>query len=197
MLQKVCVKGYRALKDFEIDLPAGRPLVLIGENATGKSTILDALSMICAVASGRAGRAILQRGGWAAVSWAGASADIEMTVRFSEQSPIFRKGGAPVEYMVRLGAVRSGPTILDEEVRIYKQGLDQRPFIALKGGTGRWANKRPDKSQRSGGAGCLGRNRDRLRARRDLRRGPVPDADAGEGGSPVDRVLPVVRARSP
>jgi predicted ATPase len=118
MLQKVCVKGYRALKDFEIDLPAGRPLVLIGENATGKSTILDALSMICAVAS----------------------ADIEMTVRFSEQSPIFRKGGAPVEYMVRLGTVRSGPTILDEEVRIYKQGLDQRPFIALKGGTGRWAS---------------------------------------------------------
>jgi len=52
MLQRIQIKGYRALKDFELDLPAGKLLVLIGENATGKSTILDGLSMLCAVANG-------------------------------------------------------------------------------------------------------------------------------------------------
>jgi predicted ATPase len=39
---------------------------------------------------------------------------------------------------VRLGAVRAVPTILDEEVRVYKNGLDQRPFLALKGGASPW-----------------------------------------------------------
>lgn len=134
MLQRIQIKGYRALKDFELDLPAAKPLVLIGENATGKSTILDGLAMLCAVASGRAGRAIADRGGWAAVSWAGASGEIEILARFSEQSAIFQGERAPVEYAVRLGAVRSVPTILDEEVRVYKNGLDKRPFVALKGG---------------------------------------------------------------
>jgi predicted ATPase len=120
MLQKIRIQGYRALKDFELDLPAGRPLVLIGENATGKSTILDAISMICAVANGRVGRAILDRGGWAAVSWPGTS-DIELWVRFSEQSRVFTNEQAPVEYMVRLGSTRAIPTVLDEEVRVYSR----------------------------------------------------------------------------
>ena len=140
MLQKIRIKGYRALKDFELDLPPGLPLVLIGENATGKSTILDALSMICAVANGRIGRAILDRGGWAAVAWMGASADIELTVRFSPDSPIFEHDRAPVEYMVRLGSTRSVPTVLDEEVRIYKNGLDEPPLVVLKGGATRWVS---------------------------------------------------------
>lgn len=138
MLEKISIKGYRALKDFELDLPAGSPLVLIGENATGKSTILDAISMICAIANGRVGRAILDRGGWAAVAWVGTSSDIELTVRFSKESPIFQKEGGAVEYMVRLGSVRSIPTVLDEEVRIYKKGFDKKPFVALKGGAARW-----------------------------------------------------------
>ncbi|MCC6552366.1 MAG: AAA family ATPase [Polyangiaceae bacterium] len=139
MLQWIRVKGYRALKDFEIELPAGRPLVLIGENATGKSTILDAIAMICAVANGRAGRTILDRGGWAAVAWAGTSSDIELTVRFSHEASIFFQAeGAPVEYMVRLGSTRSIPTVLDEEVRVYKRGIDRKPLVVLKGGAARW-----------------------------------------------------------
>ncbi len=141
MLQRIQIKGYRALKDFELDLPAGKLLVLIGENATGKSTILDGLSMLCAVANGRAGRAIADRGGWAAVSWAGASGDIQISTRFSEQSAIFEKEKAPVEYAVHLSSVRGVPTILDEEVRIYRNGLDQSPFVALKGGgPSRWVS---------------------------------------------------------
>jgi predicted ATPase len=139
MLEQIRIKGYRALKDFELVLPAGRPLVLIGENATGKSTILDALSMICAVANGRAGRAILDRGGWAAVAWLGINTEIELVIRFSDGAPIFSMEGGPVEYMVRLGHIRSIPTVLDEEIRIYKRGIDSKPFVALKGGSQRWA----------------------------------------------------------
>jgi len=138
MLQKIRIKGYRALKEFELELPEGRPLVLIGENATGKSSILDAISMICAVADGNAGRAIHDRKGWQAVTWAGTAAEIEFVVRFSGRSPTFGREGAPTEYMVRFSASRSVPTVVDEEVRIYKNGPDAKPFVALKGGMDGW-----------------------------------------------------------
>ncbi len=140
MIQNIRIKGYRALKDFELEFPPGKPLVLIGENATGKSTILDGIALICAVANGRGGRFILDRGGWTAAAWAATSQEIELTVRFSEQSPIFkREGGAQVEYFVRLGNVRMVPTVLDEEVRTYRDGFAKRPFVAMKGGTETWA----------------------------------------------------------
>jgi predicted ATPase len=140
MIENIRIKGFRALKDVEIALPAGKPLVLIGENGSGKSTILDALAMIGAAANGRAGRAILDRGGWEAITWAGRSTEVELCVRFSERSAVFKKEGAPVEYMVRFGSLRSNPTVLDEEVRIYKQGLGKRPFVALKGGAASWVS---------------------------------------------------------
>lgn len=137
MLRKIRIKGYRGLKDLEIELPAGLPLVLIGENASGKSTILDALSMLCHVAEGKAGRAILNRGGWKAVTWLGAAGDIELQVLFGENS--FEQDRGPVEYYVRLGNIRSVPTVLDEEVRVFKRGLDQNPLVVLKGGANGWA----------------------------------------------------------
>lgn len=140
MIETIRIKGFRALKDVEIALPAGKPLVLIGENASGKSTILDALAMICAAANGRVGRTILDRGGWEAITWAGTSTEVELVVRFSHQSPVFQKEGAPVEYMIRLGSMRSIATVLDEEIRIYKQGLTKRPLVVLKGGVANWVS---------------------------------------------------------
>ncbi len=138
MLDKIRVKGFRALKDVEIDLPPGWPLVLIGENGSGKTTILDAVALICAAANGRLGRAISDRGGWAAVTWAGASGEIELAARFSARSLVIENAGAPVEYMIRLGSLRSIPTVLDEEVRIYDRGLDRPPSVVLKGGAEHW-----------------------------------------------------------
>lgn len=137
MLHKVRIKGYRALHDLELSLPVGRPLVLIGGNATGKSTILDALSLIQAVADGRAGRGILNRGGWNAVTWAGGGGELELGVQFAAGTPIF--AGEVVEYRVRLGGTRSGPTVLAEELEVYKEGLDRAPTVVLKGGSAGWA----------------------------------------------------------
>jgi predicted ATPase len=138
MLESIRINGFRALKDVQLDLPHGKPIVLIGENGSGKSTLLDAVALVCATASGRAGRAILDRGGWDAVRWAGTAKEIELTVRFSKNSAVFVKEKAPVEYMIRFGGVRSNPTVLDEEVRVYKPGYD-KPFVALKGGAAPWA----------------------------------------------------------
>jgi predicted ATPase len=134
MLTKIRIKGYRALRDVELDIPAGQPLVLIGENATGKSSLLDALALLCAVADGRVGRAISDRSGWPAVAWSGSNAPIELLVRFSGQFAAFEDDGGVVEYEIRIGNVRSIPTVVDEQIRVYKRGLDQEPLRVLAAG---------------------------------------------------------------
>lgn len=136
MLRKIRIKGYRGLKDVELELPAGLPVVLIGENASGKSTILDALAVLCRLARGQGGDAIYDRGGWSAITWLGAGREIEFSLLFDENAFPAERGA--VEYYVRLGAERSVATVVDEELRIYKHGYD-RPFIALKGGAKPWA----------------------------------------------------------
>jgi predicted ATPase len=138
MLDKIRIKGFRALKDVEIDLPPGKPLVLIGENASGKTTILQAIDLLSRVADGQSGKAIHDAGGWAAVAWAGTSTEIEIAARFSERSPVCQGERAPVEYMIRLGSSRSIPTVLDEEVRVYQHGVDHPPTVVLKGGAASW-----------------------------------------------------------
>jgi predicted ATPase len=137
MIESIRIRGFRALKDVEIRFPPGKPLVLIGENGSGKTTILDALALIGATANGRAGRAILDRGGWEAVAWAGTASEIELVVRFAATD-----GAGRVEYMVRFARERAVPTVLAEEVRSYdgdgetarlelRAGLKDQRFNAL------------------------------------------------------------------
>jgi predicted ATPase len=134
MIESIRIRGFRALKDVEVRCPPGKPLVLIGENGCGKTTILDALALLGATANGRAGRAILDRGGWEAVAWAGTASEIELVVRFAAGALPVEDRGAPVEYMVRFGKGRGVPTVLAEEVRLYTQGLGEAPFVVLQGG---------------------------------------------------------------
>lgn len=140
MLRRVRITGYRALKDVTIEVTPGVPAVLIGENASGKTTLLDALALLRSVAQGRGGAAISSRGGWDAVRWRGSADHVELTATFSEDS--FPEERGPVEYFVRLGAERRVPTVLDEEVRVYERAPGEPPFVVLKGGVRAWAHNR-------------------------------------------------------
>ena len=61
MLNKLHVKGYRLLDDFTADF--GALTVVIGANATGKSTLLDCLRFIAQIASFELGEATSWHGG--------------------------------------------------------------------------------------------------------------------------------------
>jgi predicted ATPase len=134
MLESIHIKGYRALKDVELRLSPSVPLVLIGENGSGKSSLLDALDLITALAHGRGGEAIYSRGGWDAIAWAGSAAEIELTVRFSSASAFFRGERGQVEYFLKLGRERGGPLVLEEQVRVERDGFPE-PFVAMQGGS--------------------------------------------------------------
>jgi len=61
MIKKLEIDGYRLLDGFEADL--GRLTVVIGANATGKSTLLDCLQLISQCASYPVNEALLWHGG--------------------------------------------------------------------------------------------------------------------------------------
>lgn len=137
-LERLKVKGFRCVKDCGIDFPNGLPLVLIGENATGKSTIIDAAAMVCAVASGEIDRAILDRGGWGTVARGGIGGEVEFVARFATDLHDIGAVGCPVEYTIRLGHKRGAPAVIDEEIKTYALANDHDPILILKGGVSRW-----------------------------------------------------------
>jgi predicted ATPase len=65
MITKIEVDGYRLLHDFRADL--GELTVVVGRNATGKSTLLDFLKFLSQVADRPVNSALRERGGMVSV----------------------------------------------------------------------------------------------------------------------------------
>jgi len=105
----ISIKGFRRLADVELEL---RPLnVLIGANGIGKSSFLDALSLLSSAAHGSLSRAISDLGGMSALvtydRGPGLSFDISMEV----------KDHAPLRYALRLKLQGTGYSIVEEVLR--------------------------------------------------------------------------------
>ena len=88
-LSRLSARKYRSLRDESIDLNALN--VFIGANASGKSTILDALRFLHEGIQTRDFRnPVFARGGIVHLAWKGEAADqIELAVRFEEEVKTF------------------------------------------------------------------------------------------------------------
>lgn len=83
MITRLVVKGFRALKDFALDVPRGAPVVLIGANGTGKTTVLEAIDFLRELTeAGGAQRAFQRRGGFDAVATRGGDGRVEFAVEY-------------------------------------------------------------------------------------------------------------------
>lgn len=138
MLSKITVRGFRALKEVTIELPPGKPIVLIGENASGKSSLLDALALIAAFARGEGGHALYERGGWNTVAWQGAAETIEFELEFAPESHFFRADRGIVRYSLCVGLESGTPAVLREQIGVTKPG-HERPLVVLQGGSHAYA----------------------------------------------------------
>jgi|Deesub1362B_J571_1020462.scaffolds.fasta_scaffold00998_11 predicted ATPase len=82
-LRRLKVKNYKSLKSF--DVAFGDFNVLIGENASGKSNILDCLKFLSEAVEGNLGSAVNRRGGYNKIVFGGnKDYSIEITVEFEE-----------------------------------------------------------------------------------------------------------------
>ena len=129
-LSRLSAKNYRSLRDESIELNALN--VFIGANASGKSTILDALRFLHEGIQTRDFRnPVFARGGIVHLAWKGeAAAQVELVVRLEEEVRTF-------EWSVRL--VRDGYEFhVEERVDGLSRGSPSTHLLESRGGEGWW-----------------------------------------------------------
>ena len=118
-INRIQISGFRRL--LSVELPVRPFMVLIGANGVGKTSFLDALSMLSASASGNLNRMLSYFGGITSLLTRGKSEDLafllDMTV----------PGHEPLEYELRLAPKGTGYAVSRELLCQRRQGFDD-PF---------------------------------------------------------------------
>ena len=118
-VKKIRITGFRRLRDIDIEM---RPLmVLIGANGVGKSSILDALSLLSASAAGKLNTSLNDLGGVADVSTRGQSGKI--TLQTEMECPGFK----PLKYHLEVEVKGQGYGIPFERLS-QEKGEYPEPF---------------------------------------------------------------------
>ncbi len=107
-VKKIHIKGFRRLRALEIEM---RPLmVLIGVNSVGKTSILDAVSLLSASAAGKLNMTLNSLGGVADVSTRGQSGKISL------EADMECPGHEPLHYQLEIEAKGQGYAIPVEKL---------------------------------------------------------------------------------
>jgi predicted ATPase len=119
-VKKIRITGFRRLGEVEIEM---RPLmVLIGANSVGKTSILDAVSLLSASAAGELNIALNRIGGVSDVSTRGQSRKI--TLEAEMDCP----GHKPLQYQLEVEARGQGYGIPLERLSQAREGEYPEPF---------------------------------------------------------------------
>ena len=122
-------KGFRRLADFQLEL---RPLcVLIGANASGKTSVLDAFSLLARSAAGRLKKTLSDMGGIVANLTGGDARWMDLKVSTETD------GGKPIHYELGLKPQGVGYEIIGESLYSQEPGSPDLCYIeSLHGNTG-------------------------------------------------------------
>ena len=78
MLRRLRVKNFKLLRDVDITFEADIPTVLIGPNASGKSTVLEVIDFLSRCAVDGLAKAVVAHGGMQEIKTSGAEGPIEI-----------------------------------------------------------------------------------------------------------------------
>jgi predicted ATPase len=119
MIKRIKINGFRRLE--EVDLPVRPFMVLIGANGVGKSSLLDAFSLLSASATGKLNQTLSQFGGITSLLTRGRAEELSLLVDMDVP------GYQPLEYELHLSPKSSGYAISREILSQAREGYDQ-PF---------------------------------------------------------------------
>lgn len=126
-INRIRIGGFRRLLD--IDLPVRPFMVLIGANGVGKTSFLDALSVLSASASGNLNSILSQFGGITSLLTRGKSEDLSLLVDMTVP------GHEPLEYKLRLAPKGTGYSISKESLTQQRTGYPD-PFLHIDSSDG-------------------------------------------------------------
>ncbi|MDO9508841.1 MAG: AAA family ATPase [Thermovirgaceae bacterium] len=118
-INRIRISGFRRLQ--EMDLPMKTFMVLIGANGVGKTTLLDAFSMLSASASGKLNSTLSGFGGIGNLLTRGRCSEISFFVDMDIP------GHRPLEYELHLEPKGTGYSISRETLSQTREGYDE-PF---------------------------------------------------------------------
>lgn len=121
-INRIRIGGFRRL--MEVDLQVRPFMVLIGANGVGKTSLLDALSLLSASASGNLSSMLSQFGGVAGLLTRGKSDELSFLVDMSVP------GHDPLEYTLQIAAKGTGHSISRETLSQQKKGFSE-PFFHI------------------------------------------------------------------
>lgn len=121
------IQGFRRLYDFETEL---KPMmVLIGANSVGKTSLLEAWSLVAASADGRLQQTVSDMGGFGAILSNGSSDPMVLDLRM----PV--AGHEPIDYRLELTGESSGFQISKEKLSQYQPRggrTPEHPFLFIQ-----------------------------------------------------------------
>jgi len=118
-ISQVKIGGFRRL--WQVSLPVRPLMVLIGANGVGKTSLLDAFSLLSASASGNLSSTVSQFGGIASLLTRGRGEELSLLVDMDVP------GYQPLEYELRLAPKGTGYSISRETLSQWREGYYQ-PF---------------------------------------------------------------------
>ncbi len=110
MLTRLRVKNFKLLRDVELEPERNAPTVLIGPNASGKSTVIEVLDFLARCASEGLEPALVAHGGMSGIRTAGVKEPVADRIQFGPSTQGHRKGAgscAGRSLSMRVRAVRS------------------------------------------------------------------------------------------
>ena len=119
-IERIGIQGFRRLEDVNIEM---RPMmVLIGANGVGKTSFMDALSILADSAKGSMNRRINDMGGASEVITRGRSEDIAL------YADMGISGYEPLKYCLRVKPQGQGYAISTETLTQSREGPGRPPF---------------------------------------------------------------------
>jgi len=116
-INHIKIGGFRRLKD--IDLPVRPLMVLIGANGVGKTSMLDAFSLLSASAAGGLNSKLSQFGGVASILTREKAGSVSLFVEMDVP------GHNPLGYKLSLAPKGVGYAISREELSQYREGFNE------------------------------------------------------------------------
>ncbi|MDP8239230.1 MAG: AAA family ATPase [Candidatus Hatepunaea meridiana] len=118
------IRGFRRLLDVDLNI---RPLmVLIGANGIGKTSILDAISLLSASAAGGLNKELNRLGGIGSLLTVDRADEISMTVNMKDE----RNPGSPLEYQLDISSKAQSYAIPFESLTSPRGR--RKPFIHIE-----------------------------------------------------------------
>lgn len=152
MLKRLRIKNFRLLRDVDIDLDVfPKPVVLVGPNASGKSTVLEVLDFLSRAVINGLQSAATAHGGIGTFSTFGVSdpVEIETTWRVVYHLGTPKERKYVLEWRLSLAPARSGAVLVKSESLIDRAGTVPRELITTAEDGTRFVHAEGDDTSKS------------------------------------------------